>query len=128
MSYYHSTLLKDKDFDAAIEHVTSGLKDEGFGVLTTIDMKATLKKKLDEDIQPYTILGACNPPAAFKALQAEGNIGTMLPCNVIVKKVEHGVEVAAVDPIASMQSIDNPDLGGIATEINDKLKKVISNL
>jgi uncharacterized protein (DUF302 family) len=128
MSYYHSTILKDKNFEAAIEHVTAGLKQEGFGVLTTIDMKSTMKAKLDKDIAPYTILGACNPPAAFKALQAEEHIGTMLPCNVIVRQIEAGIEVAAVDPIASMQAIQNEELGEVATEINEKLKKVISSL
>ena len=128
MSYYFSATI-DGPFDAAIEKVTDELKKEGFGVLTNIDVKATLKKKLDVDYQNYRILGACNPAFAYQALQAEDKIGVMLPCNVIVQDIEDGkVEVSAVDPIASMQAIENTDLGGIANQVQAKLKKVIGNL
>lgn len=128
MSYHISTKL-DCSFDDAIEKATAALKDKGFGVLTTIDVSATLKKKIGADFRPYTILGACNPNYAHKALQAEPHIGTMLPCNVIVQQAEDGkVEVSAVDPLASMQAIENEDLGGIATEVQGMLKDVIASL
>jgi uncharacterized protein (DUF302 family) len=128
MSYYFSKRI-DTTFDDAVARVTEELKKEGFGILTEIDVKETLKKKLDVDFPPYKILGACNPPYAYKALQAESKIGLMLPCNVIVRAMkEGGVEVAAVDPIASMQAVKNPDLGNIAQEIQAKLKKVIVRL
>ncbi|MHC4106293.1 MAG: DUF302 domain-containing protein [Planctomycetota bacterium] len=128
MSYYFSRKL-NWDFEEAIEKVTDALKEEGFGVLTEIDVKATLKKKLDVDFRPYRILGACNPPFAYQALQAEDKIGTMLPCNVIVQQTgESVVEVAAVDPIASMQAIENPGLAEVAKQVQAKLKKVIENL
>jgi uncharacterized protein (DUF302 family) len=129
MSYYIETKLHNTDFEKAIETVTNELKKEGFGVLTEIDLKTTLKKKLDVDFYNYRILGACNPPYAYKALLAENKIGTMLPCNVIVQEREPGViEVSAVDPIASMQAIENPDLGQLATEIRERLKTVIEAL
>lgn len=129
MNYYHSKLLVNITFDEAIEKVTEDLKAEGFGILTEIDIKATLKKKLDVDFHNYKILGACNPPFAYKALLAEDKIGTMLPCNVIVQeKVAGKVEVSAVDPVASMQAIENEELQGIATEIKDRLHKVIEQL
>lgn len=129
MSYYIETKLRNTDFEKAIERVTNELKKEGFGVLTEIDLKTTLKKKLDVDFYNYRILGACNPPYAYKALLAENKIGTMLPCNVIVQEREPGViEVSAVDPIASMQAIENPDLGQLATEIRERLKAVIEAL
>lgn len=119
----------DCSFDQAISKVTEGLKKEGFGVLTEIDVQKTLKKKLDIDFRKYKILGACNPNFAYKALQLESRIGTMLPCNVIVQEAKSGeVEVAAIDPIASMQSIDNSDLGEVATQVQAKLKKVIERL
>lgn len=128
MSYHFTTTL-DIPFDDAINKVTEALKEEGFGVLTEIDVKATLKKKLDVDFQRYTILGACNPGFAHKALLAENKIGTMLPCNVIVQETADGKsEVSAVDPMASMQAIENAELGGIAQEVQDKLKTVIDNL
>jgi uncharacterized protein (DUF302 family) len=126
MSYYIETILRDINFEDAIEKVTEELKKEGFGVLTEIDLKTTLKKKLDVDFYNYKILGACNPPYAHKALMAENKIGTMLPCNVIVQERSPGeIEVSAVDPIASMQAVENPDLGQLAQEIRDKLKTVI---
>ena len=128
MSYYFSKIVDD-DFETAIERVTARLAEAGFGVLTTIDVSATLKKKIDVDFQRYTILGACNPGFAYKALQAEDKIGTMLPCNVIVQETTDGkVEVAAVDPIASMSAIENEALGEVATEVQGMLKNVIESL
>lgn len=128
MGYYVSTILRTS-FDEALSRVTVGLKQEGFGILTEIDVRATLKKKLDVEFRPYMILGACNPPFAYQALQAEERIGTMLPCNVIVQdKGSEGIEVAAVDPMASMQAIDNPELAGIAAEVQSKLRVVIEAL
>lgn len=128
MSYHFSKTL-NITFDDAISKVTKQLKKEGFGVLTEIDVKETLKKKLDVDFHSYRILGACNPAFAYKALQAEDKIGTMLPCNVIVQEKEPGkVQVSAVDPIASMQAIENPDLAEVARQVQAKLKKVIDSL
>jgi uncharacterized protein (DUF302 family) len=127
MSYYFSKKL-DLGFEEAIEKVTEALKAEGFGILTEIDVKETLKKKLDVDFRPYKILGACNPPFAHKALEAEDKIGTMLPCNVIVQQLDNGVEVAAVDPVASMQAVENDQLGDVATTIQNKLKSIIDSL
>ena len=128
MSYYYSKTING-EFDSTIEKVTEVLKEEGFGVLTEIDVKATLKKKLDVDFKNYKILGACNPPFAYKALQAEDKIGAMLPCNVtVIDQGEGKIEVAAVDPIASMQAVDNDKLGNVATEVRDRLKKVIDSL
>lgn len=129
MTYYFSTKLKDTSFEQAIEDVKAELKNEGFGVLTEIDIKDTLKNKIDVDFKKYTILGACNPHFAYKALQSEDKIGVFLPCNVIVEENDNGeIEVAAVDPIASMTAAKNKDLEGIANEVQQKLKKVISNL
>lgn len=128
MSYYYSRKL-DMSFDEAIQRVTAALKGEGFGVLTEIDVKGTLKKKLDVDFRPYRILGACNPPYAHRALLAEDKIGTMLPCNVIVQEHDGGViEVAAVDPVASMQAITNPALEEVATEIRTRLRRAVDSL
>jgi uncharacterized protein (DUF302 family) len=128
MSYYFSVTL-DLPFEEAIARVMEVLQAEGFGVLTEIDVRATLKKKLGIDFRNYRILGACNPPFAHRALEAEDKIGTMLPCNVIVQeRSEGGVEVAAVDPIASMQAIENPDLADIAMQVRAKLKQVIDGL
>jgi len=129
MNYYFSKSLINVTFDEAIQKVTESLKEEGFGILTEIDIKATLKKKLDVDFYNYKILGACNPPFAYQALLAEDKIGTMLPCNVIVQEKEAGhVVVSAVDPAASMQAIENKDLQTIANEISAKLQKVIKAL
>jgi len=128
MSYYFSKIVDD-NFDDAIERVTARLAESGFGVLTTIDVSATLKKKIDVDFQRYTILGACNPGFAHKALQAEDKIGTMLPCNVIVQETPDGkVEVAAVDPMASMMAIQNETLGEVASQVRGMLKNVIEGL
>lgn len=127
MSYYFTKTV-DLSFDDAIAKVTEDLKNEGFGILTEIDVKETLRKKLDVDFRPYKILGACNPPFAYKALQAEEKIGVMLPCNVIVQQKQDGVEVTAVDPIASMQAVENPNLAEVAKEVQAKLKNVIEKL
>jgi uncharacterized protein (DUF302 family) len=127
MQYYFNKIV-EMTFEETIDKVTEELKREGFGVLTEIDVKAALKKKIDVDFRKYRILGACNPSYAYKALLAEDKIGTMLPCNIIVQVKEDGrVEVAAIDPIASMQAVENESLGGIALEIQSKLKKVIEN-
>jgi uncharacterized protein (DUF302 family) len=129
MSYYFNTTLKEKDFDKAIEMVTAALKEEGFGVLTEIDVKETLKKKIDVDFKKYKILGACNPEFAHKALKNEDKIGVLLPCNVVVEENDRGeIEVSAVDPIASMQAAKNDNLEVIATEVQQKLKKIIDSL
>lgn len=129
MSYYFSKILKEKDFEKALEKVTLGLKNEGFGVLTEIDIAQTLKKKLDVDFKKYRILGACNPPYAYEALKQEDKIGLFLPCNVVVLENEDGdIEVAAVDPVASMISVKNDSLGPVAHEIQQKLKNVIDKL
>ena len=128
MSYTFTTII-NIPFENAIDKVTEELKKEGFGILTEIDVKETLKKKLNVDFRKYRILGACNPPFAYKALQAERMIGTMLPCNVIVQEVEDNkTEVSAIDPIASMQDIENPKLEEVAKEVQAKLKKVIYSL
>jgi uncharacterized protein (DUF302 family) len=128
MQYYFNKKLSIT-FDEAIDRVTEELKNEGFGILTEIDVKTTFKKKLDIDYPNYRILGACNPPFAYKALQSESKIGTMLPCNVIVQERDNGeIEISAVDPLASMQAVENESLVEIATEVRDKLKKVIDNL
>ena len=128
MSYHFSKTLR-VPFDAAVERVTAALQREGFGILTEIDVKATLKKKLDVDFRNYRILGACNPPLAHQALQVEDKIGTMLPCNVVVQETGAGtVEVSAVDPVASMQAIDNPRLRELAETVRGKLKAVIDGL
>lgn len=126
---YHFTKTLDVPFDQAIEKATAALKERGFGVLTTIDVKDTLKKKIGADFRPYTILGACNPSYAHKALQAEPMIGTMLPCNVIVQQGADGkVQVSAVDPVASMAAIKNPALEGVAGEVRGLLKAAIDSL
>jgi len=128
MNYYFSKILKG-NFNDTVEKVTAALKTEQFGVLTEIDIKDTLKKKLDVNFNNYKILGACNPPYAHKALLAENKIGTMLPCNVIVQELDSGdIEVAAVNPMASMQAVQNDALKGIAEEITMKLKAVIEGL
>jgi len=128
MGYYFHKILACT-FDEAIARVTEELKKEGFGILSEIDVQQALKKKLNVDFKKYTILGACNPPFAYQALQIEEMIGTMLPCNVIVFENDKGqVEVAAVDPVASMQAIKNPQLQEVADQVQGKLKKVIDSL
>jgi uncharacterized protein (DUF302 family) len=129
MSYYFNKVLKEKSFNAVIEQVTDELKKEGFGILSTIDVKATLKEKIDADFKKYTILGACNPHFAFNALKHEDKIGVFLPCNVIVEEHEDGdIEVSAVDPIASMSAVKNEDLASFAAEVRNALLRVINNL
>lgn len=127
MSYYFAKLTS-YSFDDAITRVTAELKKEGFGVLTEIDVQATLQKKLNVDFRRYKILGACNPPFAYQALQAEEYIGAMLPCNVIVQEKDNGVEVAAVDPMASMAGVKNDKLAAIAAEVRQRLQNVISKV
>jgi uncharacterized protein (DUF302 family) len=126
---YHFSKRLDLTFDQAVERVTEALKREGFGVLTDIDVRATIKSKLGEEFREYRILGACNPTLAFRALQLEDKIGTMLPCNVIVQEHQSGdIEVSAVDPVASMQAVDNPGLADVAKEVQAKLKGVVEGL
>jgi len=128
MSYYFNKNMS-ADFESVKKKVVAELEKEGFGILSEIDVQATLKKKLDVDFRKYQILGACNAPFAHKALKAENKVGTMLPCNVILQELENGqVEVAAVDPTASMQAIENKELASIASEISGKLQKVIAAL
>lgn len=128
MSYYFSKTL-DMSFDEAVSKVTADLAKEGFGLMSEIDVKDALKKKLGVDFRNYRILGACNPPFAYKALQLEDKIGTMLPCNVVVQEHAPGkVEVSAIDPVASMQAVKNADLGAVAEEVQARLKQVITNL
>ncbi|MCJ7465937.1 MAG: DUF302 domain-containing protein [Maribacter sp.] len=129
MSYYYSKILSDQTFENVVQKTTEALKQEGFGVLTEIDLQATLKKKLDVDFHKYKILGACNPGFAYKALLSEDKVGTMLPCNVIIQEKDNDlIEVAAVNPIASMQAIENEALFAIATEVSDKLQRVVNSL
>ncbi len=128
MAYTFDTII-NKPFEEVIERVTTALKTEGFGVLTEIDVKATMKKKLDIKMPPYRILGACNPNFAYQALQQEPKIGAMLPCNVIVRQLEPGRhEVSAIDPIASMQAVGNPALIEVARQVRAKMKNVIDSL
>lgn len=128
MSYHISKTVAGSMDDVA-ERVTIALAEKGFGVLTTIDVQATLKKKLGVDFRPYRILGACNPHYAYRALQAEDKIGTMLPCNVIVQEAEGGgTEVAAVDPAVSMQAVGNPALAGVAEQVRSKLRRVVERV
>jgi uncharacterized protein (DUF302 family) len=128
MEYYFNKTIS-ASFDEAIKRVTEALKTEGFGIISEIRMHEKLKEKLGVDFKRYTILGACNPEYAYKALQAEDKIGTMLPCNVVVQELSaNHIEVAAVNPIASMMSIQNPELEGIAKEVTDKLQAVIGQL
>jgi len=128
MTYYIATSL-DAGFEAIVARVEAALKEEGFGVLTRIDVRDTMKAKLDKDFRPYVILGACNPKLAYEALQLEDKVGTMLPCNVVVQQSSPGkIEVAAVDPVASMQAIDNPRLKEAAIAVREKLSRVIASL
>jgi uncharacterized protein (DUF302 family) len=128
MSYHTSKTVKFS-YEDAINKVTEELKKEGFGILTEIDVKETLKKKIDVDFRKYKILGACNPPLAYKALSAEENIGVMLPCNVIVQEKPDGtVQVSAINPMVAMQSVGNENLNEVASQVSSKLKKVIESL
>jgi uncharacterized protein (DUF302 family) len=126
---YHNSKIVNFSYDEAIQKVTEELKKEGFGVLTEIDVKETLKKKIDVDFRKYKILGACNPPLAYKALQAEENIGVMLPCNVIVQETPDGkVQVSAINPMVAMQSVGNIVLSDVAQTVTLKLQTVLNNL
>jgi len=128
MSYYFSKII-NSSFEDAVNKVTDELKKEGFGVLTEIDVKETLKKKLDDDFRRYKILGACNPPFAYKALSVEENIGILLPCNVIVQEKENEkIQISVVNPMESMQAVKNPALEEIAAEVSSKLQKVLKSL
>lgn len=128
MSYYFATTL-EAAFDEAVQQVTDALKAEGFGIITDVDVKATFKTKLDVDFREYRILGACNPALAHEALRIEDKVGTMLPCNVIVQDLGDGrTEVAAIDPVASMQAIDNAELKSAAQQVREKLQRVIASL
>lgn len=127
MAYYFAKSL-DAPFDETVERTVAALKAHGFGVLTRIDVKNTLKEKIGAEFRPYVILGACNPQMAHQALQAEDKIGTMLPCNVIVQESGGRSEVAAVDPVASMQAIENPALAAIATKVREDLKAAVESL
>lgn len=128
MAYYITTTLH-ASFDDAIERTEAALKTEGFGVISRIDIQQTLKSKIDVDFRPYTILGACNPVLAHEALQLEDKVGLMLPCNVIVQQSRDGeIEVSAIDPVASMQAIDNPGLAKAAKVVREKLSRAIEVL
>lgn len=128
MSYYNTRIV-NLTFDEAIARATEELKKEGFGVLTEIDVKSTLKKKIDVDFRNYRILGACNPPFAYKALQAEDKIGVMLPCNVVVQENKDGkTEVSIINPLVSMQAVQNTNLEAVAVQVSEKLKNVLNNL
>ena len=129
MADYTFSRTLDADLATAEARTRAALSDEGFGVLTEIDIQATMKAKLDADVAGYTILGACNPPLAFQAMQAEPRIGAMLPCNVILRDVGDGqTEVSAIDPVASMAAVDNADLGAVATEVRERLQRVVAAL
>ncbi|EHJ60053.1 protein of unknown function DUF302 [Novosphingobium pentaromativorans US6-1] len=129
VSYYFAKTIEAGDIDAAQERVKEALQEKGFGILTVIDLQVALKDKLGADFRPYRILGACNPKLAYKALQSEDKIGTMLPCNVIIQQAgADAFEVAAVDPVASMQAIENEALSEIAAGVRDKLEAVIAAL
>ena len=128
MRYYINRTLS-RSFDQVLEQVEAGLKEQGFGVLTEIDVKATFKKKLDVDFRRYKILGACNPPFAYQAFQADDKIGILLPCNVIVQELDDGqVEVAAMDPVTAMQMIENAQLTAVAAQVRARLEAMIDNL
>lgn len=124
MSYYFAKKL-NAPFSEAVDRAVAALKARGFGVLTKIDVQSTMKEKIGADFRPYVILGACNPKMAHEALKAEDKIGTMLPCNVVVQEVDGGTEVAAVDPVASMQAIQNASLASIAEKVRGELKAVV---
>jgi len=129
MAYTIDRIFKETDFDGVVKRTTSALGDQGFGVLTQIDVKATMKKKIDKDMNDYLILGACNPNLAWGAIGIEPKVGSMLPCNVIVRSLDSGnIEVSAVDPQASMSGIDNEELKNIAGEVKGLLETVVANI
>ncbi|MEQ5816516.1 DUF302 domain-containing protein [Marinobacter sp. NFXS11] len=125
MSYTINRIIKDASFEGVDQRARQALTDHGFGILTEIDVKATMKKKLDKDMSAYRILGACNPGMAWEAIGVEPRVGAMLPCNVILREVSEGIEVSAVDPVASMSAIDNEDLKQVAGKVRDMLSEVV---
>lgn len=125
MSYTINRIINAADFEDLDQRVRQALADHGFGVLTEIDVKATMKKKLDKDMSAYRILGACNPSMAWEAIGVEPRVGAMLPCNVILREVSGGIEISAVDPVASMSAIDNDELKQIAGKVRDMLSEVV---
>ena len=125
MDYTMNRIFPNADFEEVDARVRSALAAQGFGILTEIDVAATMKKKINQDMAPYRILGACNPTMAFRALGAEPRVGAMLPCNVILRSVEGGVEVSAIDPVASMMAIDNEELTSAAGEVREKLRQAV---
>ena len=125
MSYTHDRVIEDGSMDDVDGRVRAALAERGFGILTEIDVKATLKAKIGADIDEYRILGACSPSMAYKAIQVEPRIGAMLPCNVILRAVEGGVEISAVDPVASMQAVENVELDKIAAEVRNMLIEAV---
>jgi uncharacterized protein (DUF302 family) len=125
MDYTINRLIADAKFAAVDARTRAALSDKGFGILTEIDVKATMKKKLDVEMAPYRILGACNPKMAHEAIAIEPRVGAMLPCNVILREVDGRVEVSAVDPVVSMQAIDNAELHAVAGQVRDLLKKAV---
>ena len=125
MSYTINRVIKDAGFEAVDERTRQALADHGFGVLTEIDVQATMKKKIDKDMAAYRILGACNPAMAWEAIGLEPRVGAMLPCNVILRDVGDGIEVSAVDPVLSMSGVDNPELMEVAGQVRDRLSVVV---
>ena len=128
MSYTIDRVIDSADFEEVDRRTRAALANHGFGVLTEIDVKATMKKKIDVDMDPYRILGACNPNMAHEAIGMEPKIGAMLPCNVILREVEGGIQVSAIDPLASMQAIDNDDLKAVAGQVRDMLDEVVQEI
>ena len=126
MTYTYNRTLTGVDIDAADTRIRAALKDNGFGILTEIDVKATMKKKIDVEMQPYRILGACNPKMAYKAIGIEPRVGAMLPCNVILRAIDGGTEISAIDPVASMQAIDNDELHSVAGEVRDMMRTAVN--
>lgn len=128
MSYTINRLIQNADFDTVDARTRKALADQGFGVLTEIDVQATMKKKLGKEMAPYRILGACNPTMAFEAIGLEPRAGAMLPCNVILRSIEDGVEVSAIDPVASMSAIENDELKSVAGQVRDLLSKAVMSV
>jgi len=129
MAYYFTKTIENTDFESAVQKITDGLKEEGFGVISTIDFQATLKEKINVDFRKYSVLQACNPPYAYKSLQAEDKIGTLLPCNVVVQEISDGTfEISSINPRAAMASVENSDMKKIADEISEKLERVVNKL
>ena len=126
MSYTYDRTLQGADIDEAEARVREALAEQGFGVLTEIDVKATMKNKIGADMAPYRILGVCNPDMAYKAIELEPRVGAMLPCNVVLRDVEGGTEISAIDPVASMQAIESNALHGVAGEVRDIMRAVVN--